>query len=88
MASAQGLTQRKRNAFAEMDTEGGTSPSDLGPPAPESGGSVTTKRDRNVAMDPSERFDDEDDKGKDGEKSKLTLLEEVLLLGIKDVQVG
>lgn len=92
MASSQGLTQRKRNAFADADSEAGLAPSDSpsaasGADSATGGGGVTTRRDRNVAMDPSERFEDDDEKGKDGEKAKLTLLEEVLLLGIKDVQV-
>lgn len=86
MASAQGLTQRKRNAFAEADSESGFGSPDTAA-ASSSDSGVTTRREKNVAMDPSERFDEDDDKAKDGEKSKLTLLEEVLLLGIKDVQV-
>jgi len=76
MASSQGLTQRKKT-FAD-DPFDDEKPSANGRTSPDK-----DRKDRR-ARDPNEVFDSDDEKDK---TDKLTLMEEIVLLGMKDDQV-
>ncbi|KAJ3179559.1 hypothetical protein HDU87_002765 [Geranomyces variabilis] len=77
---SSGLTQRRRNVV-------GDNVDDSGSPGPTpASGSVGSGMDARADADRDDDYDDADGKGGKGANNKLTLLEEVLLMGLKDAQ--
>ncbi|KAI8853548.1 Golgi phosphoprotein 3-domain-containing protein [Chytridium lagenaria] len=77
MASNSGLTQRRRNVAADSND-------DLRSSTATGGENVGERRDSRRSVD--EDDDDDDGKGMRSKSNKMNILEEVVLLGLKDAQ--
>lgn len=85
--SSSGLSRRRvGNANGDASDSPSAPSSSNGDPYPSAGAGHTRSNsdDHKIAYDPNEVAQDEEDKN----SPKLTLMEEVLLLGLKDKQVG
>jgi hypothetical protein len=83
---SSGLTQRRRNVGQDtFNDDNVTSPSYQDSTSPTGDSS-----DNGNKADKYDSYDDDNDDGKDGKdrSNRLTILEEVLLLGLKDAQAS
>ncbi|KAI8812933.1 Golgi phosphoprotein 3-domain-containing protein [Cladochytrium replicatum] len=88
MSSAGGLTQRRRNNFAAAEDDNEFNSNRRGS-LPEAGNGANGSESQSgpgSAGNGTNDYDDKDDDGKSGKNPKLTLLEEILLMGLKDSQ--
>ncbi|KAI8806714.1 Golgi phosphoprotein 3-domain-containing protein [Cladochytrium replicatum] len=88
MASAGGLTQRRRNNFAAEEDDDDFNSNRRGSVTEPGNGANGSESQSGPgsANNGTNDYDDKDDDGKSGKNPKLTLLEEILLMGLKDSQ--